>query len=68
MQVSAIEQGQDMEEEVQPSVSYGRNYEEVIERYPVSRPEEVASDFNFIRDVHNHIILGNNRAENVTNR
>ena len=37
----------------------------MIQRHPVNRPKEVVSDLNFIRDVHNHIILSNNRASNV---
>ena len=59
----AVEQQHEIEEQAQNS--YGRNYEEVIQRYPVNRPVEEVSDSNFMRDIHNHILLSNNRVSNV---
>ena len=65
LQVSAVEQQRDTKEEVQAHHGYRKDYEEVIQRHPVNRPAEEVSDFNFMRDIHNHILLSNNRVSNV---
>ena len=44
---------------------FGSDYEDVIQRYPVSQPAEQVSVFNLRSDINNHRTLNNNRAANV---